>query len=410
MTSHRSPSQHSGGWALGSRPTFFLVGHAALLRGPITAPQSAGHSAPRFGHASSIGSQVPTSFRTAVRLPTNDLSCTLFVPAPPCSLTHCPNLASPRSSSSASTSLGGQLGCLCTACMVCFASRPALQFQAQLRALQAFAQISPQPFPRTALHGPAQHGNMAGASTALQALLQGQRADRIQAFRSLGAQRIVQLESELAEARMTLFGPLPAAAAARGHSTARHLRPDSQATSTAAPACAAHTAAGKDPRATRGYAAPLCNADAQTPQRSHPAPPRSDTAPPHWPMGAPALRGLMPTKMSGMSSATQRQHQAQHRAQPWKGKGKGKAEWEHMQGPGWGPHGQPYAPWGGPAPRPAIVGLPTAPATARPAPPRTARHRGVPARAHRSALGKQPQRRSTALLHGSRHCQMRRQM
>ena len=169
MTSHRSPSQHSGGWALGSRPTFFLVGHAALLRGPITAPQSAGHSAPRFGHASSIGSQVPTSFRTAVRLPTNDLSCTLFVPAPPCSLTHCPNLASPRSSSSASTSLGGQLGCLCTACMVCFASRPALQFQAQLRALQAFAQISPQPFPRTALHGPAQHGNMAGASTALQA-------------------------------------------------------------------------------------------------------------------------------------------------------------------------------------------------------------------------------------------------
>ena len=276
-------------------------------------------------HASSIGSQVPTSFRTAVRLPTNDLSCTLFVPAPPCSLTHCPNLASPRSSSSASTSLGGQLGCLCTACMVCFASRPALQFQAQLRALQAFAQISPQPFPRTALHGPAQHGNMAGASTALQALLQGQRADRIQAFRSLGAQRIVQLESELAEARMTLFGPLPAAAAARGHSTARHLRPDSQATSTAAPACAAHTAAGKDPRAARGYAAPLCNADAQTPQRSHPAPPRSDTAPPHWPMGAPALRGLMPTKMSGMSSATQRQHQAQHRAQPWKGKRKGQS-------------------------------------------------------------------------------------
>ena len=52
-----------------------------------------------------------------------------------------------------------------------------------------------------------------GTSTALQALLQGQRTDRIAAFRSLGAQRMVQLESELAEARITLFGPLPAAAA-----------------------------------------------------------------------------------------------------------------------------------------------------------------------------------------------------
>ena len=67
---------------------------------------------------------------------------------------------------------------------------------------------------------------MAGTSTALQALLQGQRTDRIAAFRSLGTQRIVQLESELAEARITLFGPLPAAPAPQqapnGHRTAQH--------------------------------------------------------------------------------------------------------------------------------------------------------------------------------------------
>ena len=130
---------------------------------------------------------------------------------------------------------------------------------------------------------------MAGTSTALQALLQGQRADRIQAFRSLGAQRIVQLESELAEARMTLFLARSCRRTARGHGTVPHQRPASQAASTAAPARAAHTTAGKDPAAARGYAAPLCNADAQTPQRSHPAPSRSDTAPPHRPMGAPAL-------------------------------------------------------------------------------------------------------------------------
>ena len=35
------------------------------------------------GHTSSINSQVPTSFRTAVRLPMNDLSCTFFCACPP---------------------------------------------------------------------------------------------------------------------------------------------------------------------------------------------------------------------------------------------------------------------------------------------------------------------------------------
>ena len=159
VTSRRSPSRHSGCWALGSRPTFFLVGHAALLRGATAAPQSAGHSAPRFGHISSIGSQVSTSIRTAVRLSTSDLSCTFFVPAPPCSLTH---LALPRSSSSAPTSLGGQQGCLCaassTVCLHCV--RP-FWIEAQLSALQAFAQISLQLSPRTARHRPAPHGNMA---------------------------------------------------------------------------------------------------------------------------------------------------------------------------------------------------------------------------------------------------------
>ena len=51
-------------------------------------------------------------------------------------------------------------------------------------------------YSRIAQHCSALPCTMASTSTALQALLQGQRADRIAAFRSLGAQRIVQLESD----------------------------------------------------------------------------------------------------------------------------------------------------------------------------------------------------------------------
>ena len=113
---------------------------------------------------------------------------------------------------------------------------------------------------------------------------------------------------------MTLFGPLPAAAAAPpvDGGTAPHQRPASQAASTAAPARTAHTTAGKDPAATRGYAAPLCNADAQTAQRSPPRPAAIRHRPAASANGG-ASAGLMPTKMTGMSSAMQRQHQAQHR-------------------------------------------------------------------------------------------------
>ena len=46
-------------------------------------------------------------------------------------------------------------------------------------------------------------------STALQAFLQGERSQRIAALRSIGASRMALLEAEIAEARLTLFGPLP---------------------------------------------------------------------------------------------------------------------------------------------------------------------------------------------------------
>ena len=148
---------------------------------------------------------------------------------------------------------------------------------------------------------------MAGTSTALQALLQGQRADRIQAFRSLGAQRIVQLESELAEARMTLFGPLPAAAAAPPVDTA--------------------------PSRT---SAPPAKQQAQPPPPAQPAPPPAKTPPPREatpPRSAtptprphrdatPPRRDQTPPRLS---SATQRQQRAQHRThRPGRAKEKAK--------------------------------------------------------------------------------------
>ena len=47
-------------------------------------------------------------------------------------------------------------------------------------------------------------------STALKAFMQAPREQRVTALRSLGAEKMVQLEGELREARLTLFGPLPA--------------------------------------------------------------------------------------------------------------------------------------------------------------------------------------------------------
>ena len=85
-------------------PPSSSVGHAALLRSATTAPQSAGHSAPRLGRISiSVLRSLRASRRTAVRLSTRDLSCVFFVSALTCSLTHCPDLALSRSSSSAPT-------------------------------------------------------------------------------------------------------------------------------------------------------------------------------------------------------------------------------------------------------------------------------------------------------------------
>ena len=217
---------------------------------------------------------------------------------------------------------------------------------------------------------------------------------------------------------MTLFGPLPAAAAAPPVDTA--------------------------PSRT---SAPPAKQQAQPPPPAQPTPPPAKTPPPRE---ATALalqrrrpdRAEMPPRPAAIRHRPRRIGQwgrqrwadadederdelghaeaaastAPH-AQPWKGKGKGKAEWEHMQGPRLGPAQPALFTMGWPrtmAPpstaRPANVGLPTAAATARSASPRTARHRGVPACAHRGALGEQPQRRSTALLYGPRHCQMRRQM
>ena len=46
-------------------------------------------------------------------------------------------------------------------------------------------------------------------STALKAFMQAPRDQRVTALRSLGAEKMVQLEGELREARLTLFGPLP---------------------------------------------------------------------------------------------------------------------------------------------------------------------------------------------------------
>ena len=261
--------------------------------------------------------------------------------------THHPNLAPPRSSSSAPTSPGGQLCCLCTACAVRLCLCVQLFSLSTAACSASLCSNLPPPSPCTAPHGTAPHGNMAGTSTALQALLQGQRADRIQAFRSLGAQRIVQLESELAEARMTLFGPLPAAAAAPPVDTApsRTSAPPAKQQAQPPPPAQPAPPPAKTPPPREA-----------TPPRSAtptPRPPRRDQTPPrrtgHW--GRQRWADADEDEWDELGHADAAASTAPH-AQPWKGKGKGKAEWEHMQGPAWGPHSQPYSPWGGPAPWP----------------------------------------------------------
>ena len=52
-------------------------------------------------------------------------------------------------------------------------------------------------------------------STALKAFLQAPREQRVTALRSLGAERMAQLEGELREARLTLFGPMPSSKASK---------------------------------------------------------------------------------------------------------------------------------------------------------------------------------------------------
>ena len=169
---------------------------------------------------------------------------------------------------------------------------------------------------------------MAGTSTALQAVLQGQRADRTQAFRT---QRIVQLESELAEARMTLFGPLPEAAAAPPVDTApsRTSAPPAKQQAQPPPPAQPSTTAGKDPAATTP---PHSNANAQTPPRRDQTPPRRIG---QW--GGQRWADADEDEWDELGHAEAASSAAPH-AQPWKGKGKGKAEWEQCKA------------WGGPAP------------------------------------------------------------
>ena len=63
---------------------------------------------------------------------------------------------------------------------------------------------------RTALPCSALLCHAMATSTALKAFMQAPRDQRVTALRSLGAEKMVQLEGELREARLTLFGPLPA--------------------------------------------------------------------------------------------------------------------------------------------------------------------------------------------------------
>ena len=65
---------------------------------------------------------------------------------------------------------------------------------------------------------PALHRHAMATSTALQAFMQAPREQRVTALRSLGAAKMAQLEAELREARLTLFGPMPSSKA--GQSTA----------------------------------------------------------------------------------------------------------------------------------------------------------------------------------------------
>ena len=249
----------------GLGPPSSLVGHAALLRSATTAPQSAGHSAPRLGQISiSVSRSLRASRRTAVRLSTRDLSCVFFVPAPPCSLTHCPNLALCRSSSSAPTSLGGQQGCLCTAFRtVCFALCSACScVEAQLSALQAFAQVFLNlPPHRTASpstarqHGRHKHRAAGTAPRPARRSHPGFQKPWSATHRTAGV--------GAGRGKDDIVWPLARSChrTAHRHSTAPHQRPASKAASTAAPA-------SKDPAAPRSHAAPLCNADTQAPQGS----------------------------------------------------------------------------------------------------------------------------------------------
>ena len=52
-------------------------------------------------------------------------------------------------------------------------------------------------------------------STALNAFMQAPREQRVTALRGLGAAKMAQLEAELREARLTLFGPMPTSKASK---------------------------------------------------------------------------------------------------------------------------------------------------------------------------------------------------
>ena len=64
-------------------------------------------------------------------------------------------------------------------------------------------------------HCPALHRHAMATSTALKSFMQAPREQRVTALRSLGAEKMAQLEAELREARLTLFGPMPTSKAGK---------------------------------------------------------------------------------------------------------------------------------------------------------------------------------------------------
>ena len=142
------------------------------------------------------------------------LACPLC-PPPPCLL---------RSATSSSSSSQGLLHCTAFGLMCC------TRFVLSLLCIQASVAALPskhsayQSLPCTA-----QPRHAMATSTALKAFMQAPREQRVVALRSLGAEKMAQLEGELREARLTLFGPMPSSKASKatacGHSATTQALP-----------------------------------------------------------------------------------------------------------------------------------------------------------------------------------------